>query len=67
MTDQIEAALQAQTNKPTKAAIVSKLLSRPRGASLGDICRRQVAVRLTAPILDLQMAVRCRVAFNKPS
>lgn len=37
MTDQIEAPAQAKVLKPTKAAIVSKLLSRPRGASLGDI------------------------------
>ena len=28
---------QPKLPKPTKAAIVSKLLSRPRGASLGDI------------------------------
>ena len=37
MTDQTDALIQAKTNKPTKAAIVGKLLSRPRGASLGDI------------------------------
>ncbi len=37
MTDPINAPVLAKTNKPTKAAIVSKLLSRPRGASLGDI------------------------------
>ena len=37
MTDQIEPPSQARTNKPTKAAIVGKLLSRPRGASLGDM------------------------------
>lgn len=34
MIDPIE---QSKLPKPTKAAIVSKLLSRPRGASLGDI------------------------------
>ena len=37
MTDQIEAPAQVKPMMPTKAAIVSKLLSRPRGASLGDI------------------------------
>ena len=37
MTDQTYAPIQAKTNKPTKAAIVGRLLSRPRGASLGDI------------------------------
>ena len=37
MTDQTDAPTQAKTNKPTKAAIVGKLLPRPRGASLGDI------------------------------
>lgn len=37
MTDQIEAAAFPQTAKPTKIAIVTRLLSRPRGASLGDI------------------------------
>ena len=37
MTGQTEARSQANTNKPTKAAIVRKLLSRPRGASLGAI------------------------------
>lgn len=37
MTDQIEAPAQANALKPTKAAVVSRLLSRPRGASLGDI------------------------------
>ena len=34
MTEDIE---QPKLDKPTKTAIVSKLLSRPRGASLGDI------------------------------
>ena len=37
MTDEFEAPVQAKALKPTKATIVSKLLSRPRGASLGDI------------------------------
>ncbi len=37
MTDQIVAVAFPQTVKPTKTAIVRKLLSRPRGASLGDI------------------------------
>lgn len=37
MTDQIDTPIQAKANKFTKAAIVGKLLSRPRGASLGDI------------------------------
>ena len=37
MTDQIGMPIQAKTCRPTKSAIVSKLLSRPRGASLGDI------------------------------
>ncbi|GAC1582146.1 MAG: hypothetical protein NVS3B5_16460 [Sphingomicrobium sp.] len=37
MTDQINTLIQAKANKLTKAAIVGKLLSRPRGASLGDI------------------------------
>lgn len=37
MTDQIEAPCSAKAHKITKAAIVSKLLARPRGASLGDI------------------------------
>lgn len=37
MTDQIDSLILAKAIKPTKAAIVSKLLSRPRGASLGDI------------------------------
>ena len=37
MTDQINAPYQIKTSKITKAAIVSKLLARPRGASLGDI------------------------------
>lgn len=37
MTDQTDAPAQTKTNKPTKAGIVGKLLSRPRGASLGDI------------------------------
>ena len=37
MTDQIDAPIPAKLLKPTKATIVSKLLSRPRGASLGDI------------------------------
>lgn len=32
-----EATEQPKLPKPTKSAIVSKLLSRPRGASLGDI------------------------------
>lgn len=37
MTDHIDAPTQAKVLKPTKTSIVSKLLSRPRGASLGDI------------------------------
>lgn len=37
MINQIEVSVPAKTIKPTKSAIVSKLLSRPRGASLGDI------------------------------
>lgn len=37
MTDLIDTPTQGKTSKPTKAAIVGKLLSRPRGASLGDI------------------------------
>lgn len=37
MIDQTEGSVPDKTIKPTKAAIVSKLLSRPRGASLGDI------------------------------
>ena len=37
MTDQIDTPIQAKANNLTKAAIVGKLLSRPRGASLGDI------------------------------
>lgn len=37
MTDQIVAIDFPRTVKPTKTAIVRKLLSRPRGASLGDI------------------------------
>jgi len=37
MTDQFEAPNPAKAHKISKAAIVSKLLARPRGASLGDI------------------------------
>ena len=37
MTDQIEALSPAMARTTTKAAIVNKLLARPRGASLGDI------------------------------
>lgn len=37
MTEEIDAPIQSRANKPTKAAIVGKLLSRPRGALLGDI------------------------------
>ena len=37
MTDQIDATTPAIARKTTKTAIVSKLLARPRGASLGDI------------------------------
>jgi hypothetical protein len=37
MTDQIEAVDTPGIVKPTKTAIVRKLLSRPRGASLGEI------------------------------
>jgi len=37
MTDQIVTPIQARANKLSKAAIVGKLLSRRRGASLGDI------------------------------
>lgn len=37
MTDLIDATTKAKAIRPTKAAIVSKLLSRARGASLGDI------------------------------
>jgi hypothetical protein len=37
MTDQNNAPTEAKKYKPTKAAIVGKLLSRTRGASLGDI------------------------------
>jgi len=37
MTDQIEAIASSVIVKPTKTAIVRKLLARPRGASLGDI------------------------------
>ena len=37
MTDQIDALSPAMARTTTKAAIVSKLLARPRGASLGDI------------------------------
>lgn len=37
MIDHSEVSAPAKTIKPTKAAIVSKLLSRPRGASLGNI------------------------------
>ena len=37
MTDDIAVTEQPKLPRPTKTAIVSKLLSRPRGASLGDI------------------------------
>ncbi len=37
MTDDITITEQPKLPRPTKAAVVSKLLSRPRGASLGDI------------------------------
>ena len=37
MTDQTNTPIQAKANKLTKAAVVGKLLSRPRRASLGDI------------------------------
>ena len=37
MTHQIDTPSSATAHKITKAAIVSKLLARPRGASLGDI------------------------------
>ena len=37
MTDQLDEAIPAKARTTTKAAIVSKLLARPRGASLGDI------------------------------
>ena len=37
MTDQIEALSPAMARTTTKAAIVNKLLARPRGALLGDI------------------------------
>lgn len=37
MTALPDTPIRAKTNKLTKAAVVSKLLSRPRGASLGDI------------------------------
>lgn len=37
MTDNITVTEQPKLPRTTKTAIVSKLLSRPRGASLGDI------------------------------
>ena len=37
MTDDIAVAEHVKLPRPTKTAIVNKLLSRPRGASLGDI------------------------------
>ena len=37
MTDPNYASIPIKAIKPTKAVIVGKLLSRPRGASLGDI------------------------------
>ena len=37
MTDQNLPDAEASTARPTKTVIVTKLLSRPRGASLGDI------------------------------
>ncbi len=37
MTDQPETPTLPKGPKPTKSSIVSRLLSRPRGASLGDI------------------------------
>ncbi len=37
MTDQILIDAAVPTARPTKTVIVTKLLSRPRGASLGDI------------------------------
>jgi hypothetical protein len=37
MTDQIAALTSPESIKPTKTTIVRKLLSRPRGASVGDI------------------------------
>ena len=37
MTDQILPDAEASTARPTKTAIVTRLLLRPRGASLGDI------------------------------
>ncbi len=37
MTDQILSDAVAPTARPTKTVIVTRLLSRPRGASLGDI------------------------------
>ena len=37
MTDDIIVTEQPKLPRPTKTTIVSKLLSRPRGASLGDI------------------------------
>lgn len=37
MTDDITLTEQPNLPRPTKTAIVSKLLSRPRGASIGDI------------------------------
>lgn len=37
MTDQILPDAVSPTARPTKTVIVTKLLSRPRGASLGDI------------------------------
>ena len=37
MTNDIAVIAQSKLPRPTKTTIVSKLLSRPRGASLGDI------------------------------
>ncbi len=37
MTVQVETTTSPKMAKPTKTAIVGKLLARPRGASLGDI------------------------------
>ena len=37
MTDQILPDAAVSSDRPTKTAIVTRLLSRPRGASLGDI------------------------------
>ncbi len=37
MTDEILPDAAVSTARPTKTVIVTKLLSRPRGASLGDI------------------------------